>query len=826
MAKSFMQDVLPVIRQQAENTRHLGTGFEVATKYFLRNDPYWSKELTNVCLWAESSDKKGQDCGIDLTANDKFGKKWAIQSKCYSEGHKLDYKECATFFSTSSVLGFDNLMLVTTCESLSSNLVKHIELEMQNNGRNVVIINSSNIESSTLEWDRFLDGDMEHASLAPKFEPKPHQRAAIDDITAEFGQADRCKAIMACGTGKTFMSQRLSEEYLADKESPLILFAAPSIALVGQSMRSWVNQTAVGLRTLVVCSDAKASRLDDELSDTLADLAFPATTSPSQLYSHWKTLSKEPGPIAIFSTYQSMQVISDAQDKGLPEFDLIVYDEAHRATGYEEPGTSKQDASAFTKVHDNDIVKGAKRLYMTATERIYGTEAKDKRDQQGFVLTSMGDESIYVFDLRGNQRTQGEQSRKEGGKIFGSGSRAPVTITMLVKSPDSNEHGVIRYHDIGDYLTQGEKLQIVKEAAEQGGPEWEILTMDRHGDWLDQRDDSWYDFAPLGIEKMREPSGIFKIWSRGVATARDTFSWGFNKSKVANNMSMHIDFYEAERARTQTQQPASKLKDKAIYDETRCKWNRSLLQRLGRNEEIVFDASLLTKGLYRPFCKQWLYNDSALIDMVYQTSKLFPTPDTKNIVIMVPGKSNTGFSCFISNCLTDLNCMNAGTQCFPLYWYETEETGGLLGDSGKAKRHDAITNRALEVFRKVYPHVYASGIARTVERAKADGLSDKQAREESGEIAKVDIFYYIYGILHSPEYRERFAANLTKELPRIPFAADFKRFAQAGRDLAKLHLDYEPTRRAASSTIQTTIATTRATSWTSSSALPMWPWRP
>ncbi len=213
----------------------------------------------------------------------------------------------------------------------------------------------------------------------------------------------------------------------------------------------------------------------------------------------------------------------------------------------------------------------------------------DGQAMDGFRRTLVDEfSSIYVFNLRGNQRTQGEQSRKEGGKIFGSGSRTPVAITMLIKNPDSSEHGAIHYHDIGDYLTREEKLSIVASAIEGEPFEWDSITPDRHGDWLNQRDDSWYEFAPLGIEKRKQPMGMFEIWSRGVATARDAFSWGFDSSEVLKNISLHIDFYESERAKFKGHSADDELKDSVQYDERKCKWNRSLFQRLGRDEEIIF----------------------------------------------------------------------------------------------------------------------------------------------------------------------------------------------------------------------------------------------
>lgn len=395
--------------------------------------------------------------------------------------------------------------------------------------------------------------------------------------------------------------------------------------------------------------------------------------------------------------------------------------------------------------------------------------------------------SIYVFDLRGNARTQGEERRKEKDNVFGQGTRTPVTITMLVKNPDSEEHGVIRYHDIGDYLTQSEKLNIVSEVAENGDPDWEILEMDRYGDWLDQREDeSWYKFAPMGVEKMKAPFGIFMNWSLGVATNRDTWVTNYCAKAVENNMTRTVEFYNAELDRWTSSAPGCAPKDFVTYDSTKMSWTRLSLGNLKKGLRAHLTDGIIRPIMYRPFCRQNIYWSKMFNEVQYQLPKLFPTPDTYNLVIDVSDRSP-----FITDTLPDLELVHHG-QCFPLYYYETTETGGLLDEPAKITRHDAITDQTLDVFRKVYPHIYAAGkTPRTIEQAREHGLTDKQAREERGEVAKVDIFYYIYGILHSPEYRKRFKDNLSKELPRIPFAADFKRFAQAGRDLAKLHLSYE-----------------------------------
>lgn len=372
--------------------------------------------------------------------------------------------------------------------------------------------------------------------------------------------------------------------------------------------------------------------------------------------------------------------------------------------------------------------------------------------------------SIYIFDLRGNARTSGEQRRKEKDNVFGQGTRTPVIISLLVRNPDSSEHGAIRYHDIGDYLSREDKLSIVGASALGERFEWEVLHQDRHGDWLDQRDDSWYRFAPLGIEKVKEPLGIFEMWSNGLKTERDVWAWNYSSNTLKVNIQRTIHFYEGERVRRASYLGTAEINNFVKYDESSIKWNRGLLNSCDRNKSITFSENRIIPGAFRPFCKQWLYYSSDLNGMMYQTAKLFPIGG-KNTVIALSGAK--GLSALVSNAIIDLHYIG-DSQCFPLYWYEELE-------NGKFCRHDAITNEALEIFRTIYP----GGITVTA----------KTNRYRS--IEKEDIFYYIYGILHSEEYRSRFEANLKKELPRIPFAEDFEHFYHAGKSLAEIHLNYE-----------------------------------
>lgn len=388
--------------------------------------------------------------------------------------------------------------------------------------------------------------------------------------------------------------------------------------------------------------------------------------------------------------------------------------------------------------------------------------------------------SIYVFDLLGNQRTQGEESKRQGGKVFGSGSRSPIAITMLVKNPSSKEHGVIRYHCVDEYMSREEKLSAVAELCARG-PEWEILTQDRHGDWLDQRDESWYEYAPLGIAvgNKKTALGMFSTWSLGIATNRDAWVWNYSRQSVLSNARRLIDNSNA------IIREANGGAVDLDFDKTKYSWTRSLQNAVKQGRELAYIEDCTVLGSYRPFCTNVNYFHSDLIEVMYQNMSLFPLVGphecAENVVIDT-GERGT----FISKALPDLELNHHG-QCFPLYWFERiddslarleiEDRSSVIHDAwgNRLIRHDAITDETLKVFLEVYPHAFPK-------RYKKDG---------GIELNKTDIFYYVYGILHSPEYRKRFESNLKKELPRIPLAADFARFSEAGRKLARLHLDYE-----------------------------------
>ncbi|WP_445391028.1 type ISP restriction/modification enzyme [Stenotrophomonas pavanii] len=391
--------------------------------------------------------------------------------------------------------------------------------------------------------------------------------------------------------------------------------------------------------------------------------------------------------------------------------------------------------------------------------------------------------SLHVFNLRGDIRKNmlSKGQAKEGQNIFGSGSMAGIAISLLIRNPEANQRGHVYYHDIGDDLSRDEKLGRIEAYASVDGipeQEWQHIIPDAHGDWLKQRDDSFGRFISLG-DKKGDASKMFDNFSLGVATNRDAWAYSHSKAKLAENMRNMIGFYNAEVARfdaahigLDTKARQERVDGFIDSDPLRISWTRALKQNLTKNRTYTFDAECIVPSLYRPLTKQWLYFNRTFNEMVLQMPRIFPDAAAKNVVIQLSGAgARSGFSAIISGHIPSLDTIEKG-QCFPLYLYDEaaqQSDDGLFASipNDGPRRREAITDAGLAHFQSAYP----------------------------GEtISKEDLFYYIYGLLHSPDYRERYADNLSKELPRIPrvrTAQDFWHFSRAGRDLAALHLNYE-----------------------------------
>jgi len=365
---------------------------------------------------------------------------------------------------------------------------------------------------------------------------------------------------------------------------------------------------------------------------------------------------------------------------------------------------------------------------------------------------------IYVMNLRGNQRTQGELSRKEGGKIFGSGSRAAVALVVLIKDPAHTGPVDIFYHDIGDYLSREDKLARVAAFGDVTHVPWQRITPNAAGDWIQQRSQGFQTLMPLGDKKNGTAISIFTTYSLGIATNRDAWVYNFSYSAVKANMRRLIATYHQELGKPETMQ---------ANDPQQISWSRGLRRDATRGVLHHFRPEVFFMAQYRPFTKVWLYFDRAFNEMVYQQPRLFPYPDAENRVIGVqaPGDSRD-FSCFIANSVPDLHLIGT-SQCFPLYVYEAPNETARQADlfaEATLTRQSGIRSEAVTAFRQHY---------------------------DDPRITADDVFYYVYGVLHAPDYRTQFANDLKKELPRIPFAPDFWAFSQAGRRLADIHLGYE-----------------------------------
>lgn len=387
-------------------------------------------------------------------------------------------------------------------------------------------------------------------------------------------------------------------------------------------------------------------------------------------------------------------------------------------------------------------------------------------------------DSIYVFNLRGNARTSGELRRKEAGNVFKEGSRTPISITLLVKNPESKkENAEIFYKDIGDYLTREEKLKIISEDKTFLNKDLELSTLqpNEHGDWINHRNSAFDDFIPLAPEKKFDIQtySFFLINAVGIATNRDNFVYNFNKIELFDNIQKMVNFYNnhlIQYKKTLSNNPNLRLDNFISNDLTKIKWTVNLLKDFSNLKQIDTNNENIVLGYYRPFSKYFLYFDKSLIERPGNTNKLFPNKNTKNLLITISGMgSSKEFSLIISDSIIDIQAVMNG-QSFPLYYYEEPKTTqkGLFDDPNETDyvRRDAVSDFILERAKKQY----------------------------GKNVTKEDIFYYVYGFLHSPDYRETFASDLKKMLPKLPLVEDVKdfwAFSKAGRQLADLHLNYE-----------------------------------
>jgi predicted helicase len=385
---------------------------------------------------------------------------------------------------------------------------------------------------------------------------------------------------------------------------------------------------------------------------------------------------------------------------------------------------------------------------------------------------------LFVFHLRGDIRKNmlSKGAARQGQNVFASGSMTSISIAVLVKNPEAKKHGQIHFHDIGPDLTTRQKLNIIRDFGSVDGISkvkgWTVVSPDENHDWLDQVDLSFNKFPIMG-SKHGEEIGLFWNYSNGLKTSRDAWAYNASKTQLFAQMKRTIEFYNSEVIRySEAKSRPNDVADFVNSDARLISWDRTERQGVEKGRKVDFSGETIFPSMYRPFTKQWAYFNRSFNNCVYQLPRIFPRPNTENLVIAMTAKgSRNGFSVIMNKLVTDLNMLEAGAQCFPLYLYEeTQPEEGLFAtESAQAglTRRDAITDA---------------------------GLAHFQAAYQGAAISKEDLFYYIYGLLHSPEYRTRFANNLAKQLPRIPAVktfADFAAFRDAGRALGDLHVNFE-----------------------------------
>ena len=391
---SPFRDVLQAIDARTDSKWDKGNAFEQLTKAFFEQDALYREQFEKVWMWMEWPGRGGRtDTGIDLVAkNADNGEYTAIQCKFYRADRTINKGDVEPLITASGVYTeggprFRNRIFVSTTDHWTTNAEESLLQEVP-----VVRMGVHHFENSSIDWSEFDVAQPTKMAQRKRNSPYEHQRKAITSVLDGFQNQDRGKLIMACGTGKTFTSLRIAEQQ--SELGDIILFFAPSITLVSQTVREWCNEASEPMQVHIVCSDTRAGRVGDEDSSAIGryDVIAPATTRADTLLKNVLTSHKADRRTVIFSTYQSLGVISEAQKLGMDDIALTICDEAHRTTGVTLAGSEE---STFVRVHDDTHIKSAKRLYMTATPRIYGGQSRSKAQAAKATLASMDDETLY-----------------------------------------------------------------------------------------------------------------------------------------------------------------------------------------------------------------------------------------------------------------------------------------------------------------------------------------------------------------------------------------------------------------------------------------------
>ncbi|MFP6172247.1 type ISP restriction/modification enzyme [Helicobacter pylori] len=450
------------------------------------------------------------------------------------------------------------------------------------------------------------------------------------------------------------------------------------------------------------------------------------------------------------------------QNLSHPKLEKLVYEKYGKNSTSRSVGVTTRDTLIQSIRMASDVVKDKRVVGFVVNGSFIDSKSAD-----GFRKCVAKDFSrLYVLNLRGNQRTSGEVSRKEGGKIFDSGSRATIAVIFFVKD-ESAPDNTIFYYEVGDYLKREAKLNLLAGFENLDSVPFSEITPNDKGDWINQRNDAFEKLIPLKRDKTLQNDSIFDINSLGVASGRDPWVYNFSPNALTQSVQKCIDTYNADlkrfnerfreafKQRTKGVKAADRYKhlnDKEITtDKTKIAWVQNLKTQLIKGKKLDdFSQEKISVSLYRPFNKQYFYYERELSWSFYLMKKIFPDKSAQNVVI------NTGvgkaFSALISS---EIPCLDLlfHNQAYPLYYYDD------LGN-----RYNAISGYALNLFRRHY---------------------------KDNTIVEEEIFYYIYAIFHHKGYLKKYKNSLAKEAPRIALSEDFKELSVLGKELGELHLNYE-----------------------------------
>ena len=809
--------------EEAAKTRAVqGRHFERFCEAFFRLAAIPGYEFDKVWAWDDwpGKDDRG-DTGIDLVAREAgSGDLVAIQCKFYAPTATLAWPRVSTFVGMLGQPEFASGMIVSTAGGESKNVHSNIE----RHAKPVHIWRVDDFEGSGVDWDQFhIDRPMQLALRTPK-QLYEHQEQAIaaegrqrviTGLYEEFFRRALPNAVEALGIVYTPVE---IVDFINRSVNDLLGRHFDGATLSDEGVHILDPFTGTGtfitrlIQTGLIAPDALERKYAGELhANEIVLLAYYIAAMNIENSYQGMRPGAEYRPfdgIVLTDTFQ-MSEEGDPMDtvffprnndradrqKGL-DIRVIVsnppYSSGQRSQNDDNANMSYPtlDASIRSTYAERSSSTNKNKLYDSYVRAIRWASNRLAESPAGGVIGFVTNggwldgnaaagirdtltrefHHIYVYNLRGNARTSGEQRRREAGTVFDSGSRATVAIMLLVKQPAPVPvgGGTISYHDVGDYLGREEKLAAVTAATIADLP-WERIKPNAQHDWLNQRDERYGQLVPLS----GEPGAIFHTASGGLLTSRDAWVYNSSEASLRRNVQGMIDFYNdqvgafAVHATGQPHAPSlAEVQAFVDKDPSRFSWSSVPLSGVASGQRYSFRDDMIRPSVYRPFFRQAVAFDPTLNHRTSQLPRLYPTPESENVGISVAGTGTSApFGCIATNAIPEFQVLS-NSKHYARWRYEGAPRVPMLVNAVPAGRVSNLNSQAVARF----------------QAALGDDLTDD------------DVFYYVYGILHAPDFRSTFESGLRKEWPRVPLVesrALFDAFAAAGRELCDLPVSYE-----------------------------------